>query len=91
MYLKENLCGAIGLQIIIAINNNKLLLKTIIVVYLTSSCVNWVLKAYECQKMPNLHKNELNTTFFCSRSPLKTTNRLKSFYKISLTFRFDKL
>jgi hypothetical protein len=43
-----------------------------IVVYLTSSCVNWVffwknglvLKAHECQKEPNLHTNELNTTFF---------------------------
>jgi hypothetical protein len=25
-----------------------------------------------------LHKNELNTTFFCSTSPLKAPNRLKS-------------
>jgi hypothetical protein len=30
------------------------------------------------KKKPNLHKNELNTTFFCSMSPLKTPNRLKS-------------
>jgi hypothetical protein len=65
-----------------------------IVVYLTSLCVNWaffdtsgpfkntsetsVLKAHECHKGPNLHTNELNTTFFCSTSPLKAPNRLKS-------------
>jgi hypothetical protein len=36
-----------------------------------------VLKAHECQKRPNLHTNELNTTFFCSTSPLKAPNRLK--------------
>jgi hypothetical protein len=35
-------------------------------------------KAYECQKKSNLHKNELNTTFFCSTTPLKAPNRLKS-------------
>jgi hypothetical protein len=29
-------------------------------------------------KKANLHKNELNTTFFCSTSPLKALNRLKS-------------
>jgi hypothetical protein len=29
-------------------------------------------------KRPNLHMNELNTTFFCSTSPLKASNRLKS-------------
>jgi hypothetical protein len=59
-----------------------------IVVYLTSLCVNWaflgtsVLKwSTRAKKRPNLHTNELNTTFFCS---LKT-------FKISLTFRFDKL
>jgi hypothetical protein len=40
----------------------------IIVVYLMSSC----------QKRPNLHTNELNTTFFCSTSPLKAPNHLKS-------------
>jgi hypothetical protein len=33
--------------------------------------------AHACQKRPNLHTNELNTTFFCSTSPLKTPNRLK--------------
>jgi hypothetical protein len=27
---------------------------------------------------PNLHNNELNTRFFCSTSPLKAPNRLKS-------------
>jgi hypothetical protein len=37
-----------------------------------------VLKAHECQKRPNLHTNELNTTFFCSTCPLKAPNRLKS-------------
>jgi hypothetical protein len=30
------------------------------------------------QKRPDLHTNELNTTFFCSTSPLKAPNRLKS-------------
>jgi hypothetical protein len=56
-----------------------------VVVYLTSSCVNWahasetsVLKAHECHKEPNLQTNELNTTFFCSTSLLKASNRLKS-------------
>jgi hypothetical protein len=33
--------------------------------------------AHACQKGPNLHTNELNTTFFCSTSPLKAPNRLK--------------
>jgi hypothetical protein len=41
-------------------------------------------------KKRNLHKNELNTTFFCSTSPPKRSKWLKIF-KISLTFRFDKL
>jgi hypothetical protein len=66
----------------------------IIVTYLTSSCVNWaffgmsgpdsnaietgVFKAHESQKKSNLHKNELNTTFFCSTTPLKAPDRLKS-------------
>jgi hypothetical protein len=31
----------------------------------------------ECQKRPNLHTNKLNTTFFCSTSPLKAPNLLK--------------
>jgi hypothetical protein len=49
----------------------------LIIIYLTSSCVNlaflgtrWSLK----RSFPN----ELNTTFFCSTSPLKAPNRLKS-------------
>jgi hypothetical protein len=33
----------------------------------------------------NLHTNELNTTFFCSKSPLKASNRLKS---LKLAWRF---
>jgi hypothetical protein len=33
--------------------------------------------AHACQKRPNLHTNELNTTFFCSTSPLKAPIRLK--------------
>jgi hypothetical protein len=33
--------------------------------------------AHACQKRPNLHTNELNTTFFCSTSSLKAPNRLK--------------
>jgi hypothetical protein len=59
-----------------------------IVHYLTNSCVNWaflawvgqtsVLKTHECQKKTNLHKNGLNTTFFCSTGPLKAPFRLKS-------------
>jgi hypothetical protein len=53
--------------------------RHIIVVYLTSSCINWAFfGAHECQKRLNLHKNELNTTFFCSTNPLKAPNRLKS-------------
>jgi hypothetical protein len=52
-------------------------------VYLMSSCVNWaffltsgpflnasetsILKAHEYQKTPNVHTNELNTTFFFVR------------------------
>jgi hypothetical protein len=51
--------------------------KHTVVVYLTSSCVNWAFLAL-VQKNPNLHKNDLNTTFFCSTSPLKAPNRLKS-------------
>jgi hypothetical protein len=50
-----------------------------------------VLKAHECQKKSNLHKNELNTTFFfLFDDPLKGSKLLKIF-KINLTFRFDKL
>jgi hypothetical protein len=41
-------------------------------------------------KKRKLHKNELNTTFFCSTSPPKSSKWLKIF-KISLTFRFDTL
>jgi hypothetical protein len=37
----------------------------------------WHVWAHECQKRPNLHTNELNTTFFCSTSPLKAPNCLK--------------
>jgi hypothetical protein len=44
-----------------------------------------VLKAHECQKRPNLHTSELNTTFFCSTSLLKAPNRLKS---LKLAWRF---
>jgi hypothetical protein len=36
-------------------------------------------------KKLNLHKNELNTTFFCSTSLLKAPNRLKS---LKLAWRF---
>jgi hypothetical protein len=66
----------------------------IIVVYSTLSCVNWAFfgtrgplkrsfhsrfkMPHTCQKRPNLHTNELNTTFFGSTSPLKVPNRLKS-------------
>jgi hypothetical protein len=58
----------------------------------TSSCVNWVFIAFHCFKLahschkkPNLHTNELNTTFFCSTSTLKAPNRLKS---LKLAWRF---
>jgi hypothetical protein len=48
------------------------------VVYLTSSCVNWPFFGISGPRVPaNLHKNELNTRFFCSASPLKALNRLK--------------
>jgi hypothetical protein len=57
---------------------SKILLSTLtgakIVVYLMTSCVNWPIRA---KKMPNLHTNELNTTFFCSTTPFKAPNRLK--------------
>jgi hypothetical protein len=36
-----------------------------------------ILNAHECQKRPNLHTNELNTTFFCSTSPLKAPKPVK--------------
>jgi hypothetical protein len=38
----------------------------------------WHEWAYECQKKPNLHTNELNTKLFSLTSPLKAPNRLKS-------------
>jgi shikimate 5-dehydrogenase len=41
-------------------------------------------------KKQNLHKNELNTTFFLFGEPLKDSKSPKIF-KINLTFRFDKL
>jgi hypothetical protein len=40
---------------------------------------------HECQKEPNLHTSELNTTLFCSTSPLKAPNGLKS---LKLAWRF---
>jgi hypothetical protein len=60
--------------------------NTKIVAYLTSSVQIGLFLAFHSrfklahsfQKKPNLHKNELNTTFFCSTSPLKAPNRLKS-------------
>jgi hypothetical protein len=62
-----------------------------IVVYLTSSCVNWVsetsvLKAHECRKT-QFTRVEYVSLF---DEPLKGSKSLKIF-KISLTFRFDKL
>jgi hypothetical protein len=50
-------------------------------------CINW---AFFGQKRPNLHTNGLNTTFFLFDGPPKGSKWLKIF-KISLTFRFDKL
>jgi hypothetical protein len=53
----------------------------IIVVYLMSLCKSFHSRlklAHSCQKRHNLHTNELNT-FFCSTSPLKAPNRLKSY------------
>jgi hypothetical protein len=43
------------------------------------------LKAHKCQKRPNLHTNELNTTFFCLTSPLKAPICLKP---LKLAWRF---
>jgi hypothetical protein len=72
------------------------------VVYLISSCVIWAsfgmsgtsetsFKGPRVPKKPKLHKNELNTTvFFLFDEPPKGSKSLKIF-KISLTFRFDKL
>jgi hypothetical protein len=51
---------------------------SIIVVYLTSFVCKLAVFGMSGPKKPNLHKNELNTTFFCSTSPLKSPNRLKS-------------
>jgi hypothetical protein len=48
----------------------------------------WAILKRACQKRPNLHTNELNTTFFLFDEPLKGFKSLKTF-KISLTFRFD--
>jgi hypothetical protein len=45
----------------------------------------WLDWAYECQKKPNLHTNQLNTKLFSSTSPLKAPNRLKS---LKLAWRF---
>jgi hypothetical protein len=42
-------------------------------------------------KKAQLHKNELNTTFFCSTSPPPKGSQWPKIFKISLTFRFDKL
>jgi hypothetical protein len=53
--------------------------------YLTSLCVNWAFFGMSAKKRPNLHTNELNTTFFCSTSFLKAPNRLKS---LKLAWRF---
>jgi hypothetical protein len=63
-------------------------LEMAIVVYLASSCVNWVFLAWmgpRVPKNPNLHTNELNTRFLWSTSPLKAPNRLKS---LKLAWRF---
>jgi hypothetical protein len=45
-------------------------------------------EARDCQKRPNLRKNELNTRFFLFDELLKGSKSLKIF-QISLTFRFD--
>jgi hypothetical protein len=51
----------------------------------------WTIKGPRVPKRPNLHKNELNTTYvFWFDEPLKSSKSLKIF-KIQLTFRFDKL
>jgi hypothetical protein len=57
-----------------------LLCVCIIVVYLTSLCVNWAQFTHE--------RVEYNVFLF--EEPLKGSKWLKTF-KISLTFRFDKL
>jgi hypothetical protein len=56
-------------------------------------CVNWAYFSRECQKMPNLHTNEMDTTFFCSTNllPFGAFSKSLKIFKISLTFRFDKL
>jgi hypothetical protein len=61
--------------------------SVIIVVYLTSSCVNWGFFGTSAKKAQLTH--EQVEYVFLFDEPLKESKSLKIF-KISLTFRFDK-
>jgi hypothetical protein len=72
--------GGISKSIKEKINTFKRFSNGLIVIYLTSSCVIFSFHSsfklvHSCQKKPKLHKNKLNTTFFCSTRPLKAPNR----------------
>jgi hypothetical protein len=59
----------------------------IAVVYLTSSCVNWGAK---CQKTQLTHER-VEYNVFLYDEPLNKGSKSVKIFKISLTFRFDKL
>jgi hypothetical protein len=68
-----------------------------IVVYLTSLCVNWAffgtrgpLKRPRVPKKAQFTHERVEYNVFLFYEPLKRSKSLKTF-KISLTFRFDKL
>jgi hypothetical protein len=65
------------------LNWKNIIKANIIAVYLTSLCVNWP------KKVQFTHER-VEYTVFLFDEPLKGSKSLKTF-KISLTFRFDKL
>jgi hypothetical protein len=62
----------------------------IIVVYLTSLCVNWAFFGTRGLKKAQFTHERVEYNVFLFDEPLKGSKSLKTF-KISLTFRFDKL
>jgi hypothetical protein len=61
-----------------------------IVVYLTSLCVNWAFKGPRVPKKAQFTHERVEYNVFLFDEPLKGSKSLKTF-KISLTYRFDKL
>jgi hypothetical protein len=61
-----------------------------IVVYLMSSCVNWAFFGTSGPKKAQFTHERVEYNVFLFEEPLKGSKSLKIF-KISLTFRFDKL